>query len=412
MSPQAPELRGRTLQVVLACSMCQTALGYGYVLSGPLSPYLLEEFGWSRAWLASAQAPQIWMVGFSSALVGYLAIRMGIRLLMTFGAVLLGAGFLLGAQLVSWWQFALLWMLQGIATGMLGDITVGAVVAQWTRRSRAFALGVAYAGSNLGGAVATRLFSAVAQSVGWRSGLVALGIAALALILPSTRLARERHEVEGAAESEARLQDEEVLAAEEEEAFDVPRALRTRSFWILAFSLVSFWMLLVTVLQHFILHLVDFGISRVAATAHMANLVLMGAFSKMAFGWIADHLTPIGAMKLDYGLLAVSAGLLLLPPETGVVWSFVFLMGFSYAARDVVTPLAIGHCFGIRYMAPLYGVLMITFPVGGSVAPIFAGYVYDEMGSYQIAFSIIVAMLVLSFVLLFFLRDERAAQRH
>ena len=143
MSSHPPELRGRTLQVVLACSMCQTALGYGYVLAGPLSPYLLEEFGWSRALLASAQAPQIWAVGLSSALVGYLAIRVRIRSLLSLGAVILAAGFMLSATLESWWQFAVLWMVQGLATGMLGevqglatgmlgDITVGAVVSQWT----------------------------------------------------------------------------------------------------------------------------------------------------------------------------------------------------------------------------------------------------------------------------------------
>ena len=238
-----------------------------------------------------------------------------------------------------------------------------------------------------------------------------LASSALTVILPSTRFARERHEIEVPGERDVFPKDvNDPVGGEEEDHFDVRRALRTRSFWILAFSLVSFWMLLVTVLQHFVLYLVDFGLSRGAATAHMANLVLMGAFSKLVFGWIADRLTTIGAMKLDYGMLAVSAGLLLLPPEPAVAWSFVLLMGFSYAARDVVTPLAIGHCFGIRYLAPLYGVLMITFPVGGSAGPIFAGYVYDELGSYQIAFASIAAMLALSFFLLFFLRDERAAQ--
>lgn len=412
MSSQPSELRGRTLQVVLACSMCQTALGYGYVLSGPLSPYLLEEFGWSRALLASAQAPQIWMVGLSSALVGYFAIRVGIRILLSLGAVLLAAGFMLSSILDSWWQFALLWMVQGLATGMLGDITVGAVVSQWTQRSRAVALGIAYAGSNLGGAVATRLFSAVAATSGWRAGLMTLGVVALALILPSTRLAKERHEVDLPEGRGAALEptSDEVFE-DEEEHLDVSGALRTRSFWILMFTLVSFWMLLVTVLQHYVLYLMDSGIPRGEATSHIANLVLMGAVSKLVFGWVADRLTPAGAMKLDYAMLAVSAGLLLVPPGPVVIWSFVVLMGFSYAARDVVTPLVIGHCFGIRYLAPLYGVLMLSFPVGGSVAPIVAGYVQDETGSYQIAFAVITGMLLVSFLLLFFLRDERAARR-
>ena len=94
------ELRGRTLWVVLACLVCQMALGYGY-FAGPLAPHLLEEFGWSRALLASAQAPQVWIIGLASPLLGWLLVRAGPRAVMTGGALLLGTAFVIGSGLTS-----------------------------------------------------------------------------------------------------------------------------------------------------------------------------------------------------------------------------------------------------------------------------------------------------------------------
>jgi MFS family permease len=84
----------------------------------------------------------------------------------------------------------------------------------------------------------------------------------------------------------------------------------------------------------------------------------------------------------------------------------VLAFGFSYAARDVVTPLIIAHCFGSRNLAQIYGVLMLTIligPLGGT----FAGWVHDQTGSYQGAFTALAATNAATFALLLAVRDER-----
>ena len=330
-------------------------LGIGYAI-GPLAPAMLEELGWSRALLSSAQAPQSWVIALASPVVGFLVVRHGARAVLCGGAVVLGAGYAAFAAMQAWWQLAAAWALIGLGVTGLGDIAVGAVVAQWVQRSRGLALGIVYTGSNLGGFLATRGMVALSDGTSWRAAVAAAAISAFAILLPAAWFAvRDRVVERPPAASEARR--DAPAYDETERDLDLPDALRTRSFWILTFTLLGFWVYLYAVLAHFSLALVDAGTSRAAAGGYLANAVAMGLVSKITFGWIADRVSAKPALLLDYGLLAVSAALLTLVPSgsDAVVWAFVLTFGFSYAARDVVTPLVLVHCFGSRYLAKLYG---------------------------------------------------------
>ena len=396
------DLRGRALLVVLGCLICQLGLGFGYAIS-PLAPDILAEFGWTRALYASAQGPQTLPIAFTSPLVGVLVARYGARSLLSAGAVVLAAGYGLMAGMQSWWQFALAWVVVGLGVAALGDIAVGAVVAQWIQRSRGLALGIVYTGSNLGGKLATLAAAALADTAGWRVGVGAIAATGIALLLPAAWFLVRDRTVPAASEGEA-----ETAAAVDELALDTRAALRTRSFWIIAVGLAGFWAYLDLMLQHVVLALVDSGMPRELAASHWSNVVFMGLFSKIGFGWIADRVSAKAGLLLDYGLLALSS-LLALAMSAGSsisLWSFVVIFGISYAARDVVTPLIIAYCFGSRNLAQIYGVLMLTIligPLGGT----FAGWVFDQTGSYQPAFLAFAVTNAATFALLFAVRDER-----
>ena len=402
MRDRLGDLSGRTLWVVLGCLICQLGLGFGYAIA-PLAPDILAEFGWTRALYSSAQGPQTLLIAFTSPLIGWMAARYGARAVLAAGAIVIAAGYGLMAGMQSWLQFAIAWAVVGLGVAGLGDIAVGAVVAQWVQRSRGLALGIVYTGSNLGGAIATRAVAALAAAEGWRFGVAAMAASGAAVLLPAAwLLVRDR----GVASPPADEAEESASAGEGD--LDTRAAMRTRSFWIIAAGLVGFWAYLYAMLQHFPLALVDAGVPREAATAHWANAVFMGMFSKIAFGWIADRVPAKTALLLDYGLLGLSS-LLLLGVSAGgaaTIWGFVLTFGFSYAARDVVTPLIIAHCFGSRDLAQIYGVLMLTIlfgPLGGT----FAGWVHDQTGSYQGAFTALAATNAATLALLFAVRDER-----
>ena len=383
-------------------------LGFGYA-DGVLAGDILEELGWTRAQLSSGRAPQLWLIALASPLVGWASARFGARAVLAASALLLSAGYAGIASMQSWWEFVLFWSVVGLGVAGLGDIAVGGVVTQWVARGRGLALGIVYTGSNLGGALATRAAAAVAAEAGWREALMTVCAGGALLLLPFALFAvRDRP---GGPVSEVEVQDDGITIAAREDDMPVREALRTRSFWILFATLFSFWFYFLAVLGHLVLFLTDAGLPREEASAHLANAVLLGIFSKLGFGWIADRIGSKPSLLLDYGLLTVSALLLLVLPHPTLVWVFVAAFGFATAARDVVTPLIITRCFGVRHLSQIYGVLMLTLLPGGTLGPIFAGAVHDATGSYFGAFASFAALNALAWLALTRVRDERKALR-
>ncbi len=84
---------------------------------------------------------------------------------------------------------------------------------------------------------------------------------------------------------------------------------------------------------------------------------------------------------------------------------FIISYGFASTARDVLYPLIVVHCFGVRYMAEIYGVLMLSL-IAGALGPIVAAAVRDATGSYSGAFAGLVVLNGLSLIAAWLVRAE------
>ena len=188
---------------------------------------------------------------------------------------------------------------------------------------------------------------------------------------------------------------------------NLKQAAKTRSFWILTFTLFSFFFYFIAILEHLVLFLTDSGLASSEARAWFSNAILLGLASKVLLGWFADRLHQKATILLDYSLLAFSSLLLLALPNAVLLPGFILSYGFATAARDVAYPLIINHCFGVRYMAQIYGGLMLALIPGGALGPIFAAAVHDEFGSYAHAFQAFAGLNIAAVLALCFLRNER-----
>lgn len=398
------DMRGRALVVVLGCLICQMGLAFGYVFSG-LAQDMLDEMGWTRGEFSFARIPQLAMMAAASPIVGTLVIRIGAKRVLTTAIALLGMTLLLMSRLESLYQYYALMVLLGVGLTGVGDITVAQTVSQWIERGRGFALGVVYIGSNLGGVLLVPLAVAVAERASWRTALAGLGIGAIAIMLPAALL-MVRDADPGLQTAGARNTEKGEVELEGDRDLDIRQALRTRSFWILAFSLFVFFFYFLAMLEHMVLFLTDSGLERSQAVALYASAIGLGIWSKLGLGLVADRIPEKAVLILDYALLTLSSMVLFGLPHAWLSWVFVACFGISYAARDVVYPLIVTHCFGLRYMAQIYGALMVTLVLGASGAW-FAASVHDRTQSYDFAFQVFAGLNVVALGLLTLVRDER-----
>ena len=395
---------------MLACFVCHMGLGYQY-LYGALQLDVTEELELGRGAYAAAGQARNYVIALTAPLVGMLLVRFGARPVLAVSICILGAAAFLLSMVEHWTQLLGATMLLGVGVSGIGDITVGHAVSGWVRRSRGAALGFVYTASNFGGMLIVPFVAGLAAEETWRDAVRWTAMATVLLLLPFSALIRPAPEAEAEEEEEEEEEEEATEPEASEGDLDLRAAMATRSFWILAFVHFTYFAYAVAVTEHFISYLLDAGVTREVAVSRWSTAVGLGILSKLSFGVISDRIPARYGMTLLLGLIALSSLMLLAPPSEAVVWVFVVFFGFSYAARDVVTPLIVIDCFGLRYMAKIYGAIFPTLMIGGGAGGILSGLCFDTLGTYAPAFITLAALNVLAAALAPLLRPERVGDR-
>jgi MFS family permease len=402
------DIRGRAALVVLGAFVCQFGLSYGYQ-SSPLLVQLTTELDWTRTEFTTyGDAWRIWVTALGHPLFGWLTLRFGGRPVLI-GAVssIAVAGWGL-SRMHELWELALWQTLLGFVQIGVGDMVTGQVVSEWVQRRRGLALGLVYAGPNASAAIMLSLVAWISTHHDWREAYLFTGIGGALLLLPFAGLAvRAPRPGEGAADATVAL---EARSSSPSSDLDLRAALRTRSFWALGFALFAFFVYFVAVVSHFVPHLQDQGMDVETAARYYGSAVFLGVFSKPIYGLLSDlsseRIPARTGLLIISGLYTASAFLALLLPDLWLLWAWIATYGTASTARDVVYPLIIIDTFGVRYMAPIYGALMLAL-VGGPLGGIAAAHIRDRTGSYDGAFALFAGLNLLGFLGLLLVRRER-----
>jgi len=396
------DIRGRAAVVVVGGLVCQMGLSFGYFFA-PLQIPITDDLGWSRTAYAAAAASRIPLVALFTAVVGFLVVRIGARVVLTAACVVAGFTFFAMSRMQTLSQFYGLMPLVGLVLASFGDVTVGHVVMRWVHRNRGLALGIVYVGANIGAMIAVPTLARIVEASGWRDAVLWVGVGGACFLFPfAFWMVREPRRGEGAGEAEYELERSLEPRAV---SMNLRQALGTRSFWLLAFNLSATFFYFVAMTDQLVPFLTDSGLSGSAAAGHFRTVVAMGLVSKILLGLLADRISVANAMRFNTGLLFVSSVVLLCSPEHGLLGVFIVVYGFSSTARDVLYPLIVVHCFGARNMAEIYGVLMLSL-LAGAFGPIVVAASRDLTESYTTSFATFVVANGLSLIAVWMVRPE------
>jgi len=394
-------LGGPAGRVLLGCLVVQTGLGCVYFF-GVVLRHIVADFEWSVTAFAASSLPLLLGYAVGAPTVGALTERFGGRRVMCGAALLLAAAFVGMSRMQALWQFYVLALALGVALVGLGDIPVAAVTARWIDKGRGLALGFVYTGSNLGGAVVPVLAQAVAERNSWRDALLAIAALVVAVIVPFAWWT-----VREPPAGFRPVPEEGASPGGPGPGLDLRAAARTRSFWILFACLSLFYFYYLGVNQHLANHLAEIGYSEARAATSYAGAIFVGIAGKLSIGLLADRGSHRTALLANFAVMTLASVLLLAVASPAVLMVFLVAYGFTVAAENVIVPLVVADCFGVRHLARIYGVLMISLFVGGALGPVFAGRVFDVTGSYRPAFLVYAVLNAAVCLLLLGLRDER-----
>src|SRR5712691_3381971 len=146
-------------------------------------PAFVESLGFTRA-----QVTQGFLLGFLVAglpfglLAGAVIDRIGARWVILSGAGLVGISLVLMGSMTRLWHYELLCILEVVGYVLAGPIANQVLVARWFQVRRGRAMGYAYLGLGLGGAISPLLINALIQSFGWRHAFQIIGILILIVL--------------------------------------------------------------------------------------------------------------------------------------------------------------------------------------------------------------------------------------
>jgi MFS family permease len=340
-------------------------------------PAIQAEFGVTRA--AASFPYTLTMLGFGvgGIMMGRLSDRYGVRLPMVGATCALAIGYVAASLSSSLLMYAIV---QGVLIGMLGSSAsfgpLLADISHWFVRRRGLAVSIVASGNYLAGAVWPPIVQYLIETVGWRSAHLYIGAICLLTMLPLTYAMRRTPPHMGETSSAP-------AASRAPRSLGIsPSALQT----LLMIAGVACCVAMSMPQVHTVAYSADLGYGPAVGAQMLSIMLASGIISRLASGWIADHIGGLRTLLLGSALQGVA--LLFYIPFDGLTSLFVVsaLFGLfqggivpSYAiiVREYFAPNQAGARVGLVVMATVFGMAL-----GGWMS----GAVFDLTGSYRAAF--------------------------
>src|SRR6185295_4039771 len=359
----------------------------GFALYGLPYYYNLwvEEFGWSRTQVTSGNALSKLLIGpLFGFIAGWAVDRFGPRRLMLIG-ILMAGGALIGlSHMSALWMFYLFYLFNALGYVCGGPLPNQVLLSRWFDKSRGKAMGFAYVGIGIGGAVVPQLSRFLNEAFSWRGGLRGLGILMIVLALPMAYFDKESPE-----EQTEKKKDDQTLAP-------MTGVFRTRAFYLLALGSMCSIGAVGGTNQHLKLFLSKDQSFSEAGAANIISLVL--AFSiigRLFMGWLADHMPKKYVMLLIYLLVAAAIPLLFFASTPSAVYVFAAVFGLGLGGEYLIIPLMAAELFGVKVLGRLMGVILTADGVTEAACPMLIGYLRDRTGNYNVGFITLICIALL-----------------
>jgi MFS family permease len=371
---------------------------------------LNQELGIEQAGIASAY-------GFATLFAALLLPRLG-RFVDRFGSfrMFLAVGTLLGFACIGfglvsnvYWLGASFASLRFFGQGAL-MMLCATLVAQWFQQKRGFAMGIMAMGFAASIAVHPALSQWLLDTLGWRDAWLGLGVISWAIILPLTLLfVHNKPEPVGLLPDGKTPEPEEDSGTAQadqsaEQGLTRYEAIRTPTFWVIAFGLFTPAMLITSLFFFQKEVLISQGQPEtLAATVFVVTGVMMAA-SLPVVGWILDRVRTRYVFSGFHILL--SATLVMINFVDGLPSALIYgaMFGLCNAFSITFFGYIWAHYFGRKHIGSIQGVGQMIGVFGASLGPLPMGFAYDIFGNYHQILFILALLPISAAALSFFLQ--------
>lgn len=338
-----------------------------------------HDLGVTAADFTLALAIQNIVWGLSQALVGALADRFGLRIMMMAGAAIYVVGLAIMAAAQGRLALIVSGGLVGVALSCTAtSLAMTAVVRAVSPARRSAMLGVVSAAGSLGTLVVPLATQVLLAKEPWQIGIVGFALMALAM-LPAAFLAGGADRIPG--HSAAPTASMRGVLGE---------AMRNRPFVVMSVAYFVCGLNLVFLTTHLPAYLAICGQDPMLSAEALAVIGGVSGIGSLLTGWLGGRYPKHILLGLLYILRSLMiATYFVLPPTPTSTLLFAAAMGLLWWPG--LAPLIgglVAEIFGTRYMATLLGVSFVVHQIGSSLGAWGGGVIFDLFGSYDHAWQI------------------------
>lgn len=320
------------------------------------------------------------MWGVSQPITGAIADRFGAWWVLLLGTIVLAVGCALVPHLLSAWGLTLtLGVLIAFGSGAGSfSVLMGQVANQVPEQARGTASGIINAGSSFG----QFLFAPMLQLlislplVGWSKAFYVLaGISLLCLPL-AWYLTRGFAQSLGSTTPTTNQPQQSLSSA-------IKSAMSDRNYLLIHLAFFTCGFHIAFLVTHLPTEVTLAGLSSSVASWSLALIGLSNVAGSLFVGW------SVGRWQCKYILFwmylsrVILVAIYLMSPQTPMTfYIFAIGLGLTWLATVPPTAGAIGKLFGVRYLATLFGLTLLSHQIGGFLGAYFGGLAIDSFGNY------------------------------
>ena len=322
--------------------------------------------------LAMAIGQFIW--GAAQPIAGAFADKYGPRPVLLCGVLTLVIGSALTPFVTSSWGLILtLGILTAIGAGACSfSVLLGAAAQRMPTESRGVASGIINAGGSFGQFVFAPIIGKLIQWVGWMGSMWAMAVVTLLAIPLLNKLTSNTHALVKPADPEGGLKKA------------VSDAMRNPSYLLLHLGFFTCGFHLAFLVTHLPTEVGLCGLSPTVASWSLALIGLANIVGSLFAGSCVNLYRSKYVLACMYGSRAVLIALYLAAPKTEwTFYAFAVGLGLTWLATVPPTAALVGKLFGIRYLATLFGLTLLSHQIGGFLGAYLGGLVFEANNDYQ-----------------------------
>jgi MFS family permease len=361
--------------VIVAAGGLLGCVAFGALFSLPVFlRTIAADTGWSMTGVSAAMTIAFLAMAFGSLAWGSLSDRLGPRVVVLAGSIILAVSLALASRTPSLLGFQLLFgVLVGGATAAI-FAPLMACVTGWFETRRSLAVSLVSAGMGMAPMTMSPLAAWLVTQYDWRTSLLIISALVAAIMIPVALLVRSPPALAGAAAT--------ALPAAVPPAMTRAQALRSPQFLILLLTNFFCCAAHSGPIVHTVSYAVTCGIPLMLAVSIYSVEGLAGLGGRVAFGLLGDR---FGARRiLVIGLLVQAFGTLgyLAARELATFYTVAAIFGFIYAGVMPLYSVIARENFPLPMMGTVIGGMAMAGGLGMATGPVVGGMIYDAFASY------------------------------